>query len=133
MIDSKYVKLIKEFDLKRTKISNLDKDKKELREKIAELMHKDNISNKIVKINDDDWLCQYTNPSSKREVNHKLLQETVGFDIYQQIVTTKKSTPSLLIKLVPKRLKDVDKSRIRPDDSKDKDTIPSPSPIGQLM
>jgi hypothetical protein len=119
-----YVTVVKEYMSLKERADFIDEKMKQLKEDVAELMHEDVVNEKIIEVDGVNIQCIYQDRESQ-SCNYNLLLETVGQNLYSQIVSKKKST-ALYIKKAPKgKKKDPDtKSKSSPLQD-DKLTVPT--------
>lgn len=88
----------------KSKLDKLEKEKTEVREQIAQLLHDEGVNEKTIM--DDygtEWNPKYQN-TTRKSTDYDLLLHYVGSEKYDEIVKGK-TTTSLVIKKAPKKKK----------------------------
>lgn len=91
-INIEYVEAITQYREINKKAKELDERKDMIRQKIAELLHRDKENKKEIQLEDgENWFCGYQT-TTKSSTDLKLLLEYVGPHKYTEIVTEKEIT-----------------------------------------
>ena len=90
--NKEYIDAIEQYREINKKAKELDDKKDQIRQTIAELLHRDKENKKEIQLEDgENWSCGYQTVS-KTNTDLKLLLEYVGPHKYSEIVTEKPST-----------------------------------------
>lgn len=124
-INIEYVEAITQYREINKKVKELEEKKDIIRQKIAEMLHRDKENKKEIQLeNGENWSCGYQT-ITKPSVDLKLLLEYVGPHKYVELVTDKESTFISIRKAGKSKTKDVILTEKPVEDTLSKPLIPS--------
>jgi len=96
------IELITRYAEIKNDIDNLNKEKNEIRDILAQILHDEETNSKIIKDEyGNKWKVTYQ-MLNRKKVNYSFLYDVVGSDIYDEIVTSEETT-SFIIRKAPKK------------------------------
>jgi len=115
----------------KAKLDRLTEEKDEIRKKIAEVLHYENVNSKImVDEYGTEWEPKYQT-SSRKQIDYNLLLAEVGQEKYNEIVKETSST-ALVIRKAPKKKKTKEEDITRSSPKKVEQDITKNIPKGSI-